>query len=672
MNQRATAVPVPVPGRLLPAAPTGAGAGSDFFRYHGLWAPGVRLFRRLGFAAKAGTIALTLLVPIALLLWLLLQNKQAQIDFTVKEQQGVAALQQVVPVLQGLVHTRNTARAVAGGHPAQADLDQAKQRTDNALRALLEHLNRTGDPLGLKPDATKLQDAWQQASQRGLGIDAQGRTVYGPVAQAAVALLNRVGDDSNLVLDPDVDSFYTINALVLTLPPLADELGQVWGWSTHGAVKGTLDAEADRRLFGWQFGSLTLARNLKQMMDRAVQANPALKPVLDSERLQDVHAYVALTDKMLHGQVPRDAQLVYSQGAKMLDNLFGLYTQGLPALDKLLQARVDGLAHDRLVAMVAVAASLLMAAYMFQCFYLVLNGGVRALTRHVDQMRRGDLTCAPHPWGRDELASLMTALDEMRLGLGTLVGQMRESSHQLLGRAESISGGARDLSGRTEASAAALEETAASMEEIAVTVRQTADASRNAAQLARDNAQVAGNGGAMVAEVVRTMDEVRQASSRIADITSVIDGIAFRTNILALNAAVEAARAGEQGKGFAVVAAEVRALAQRSAQAAQQIKGQIAGSEQTVAACTDKVKAAGLAMHALVDNADRMKQVLTDVANGATEQSAGIAQVGTALQELDGATQRNARLVADTAETAGGMRNQAELLAERVARFKLA
>jgi len=228
-----------------------------------------------------------------------------------------------------------------------------------------------------------------------------------------------------------------------------------------------------------------------------------------------------------------------------------------------------------------------------------------------------------------------------------------------------------DLSARTEQTAANLEESASSMEEISSTVRHTADNVREAAQVAAGNSQSAARGGAVIAEVVSTMQEINTSSKKISDIIGTIDGIAFQTNILALNAAVEAARAGEQGRGFAVVASEVRSLAQRSAQAAREIKTLITTSVEKVESGTKVVRGAGDTMQELVVNARRMNDLLTEISTAASEQSNGVAQVGVAVNDLDRMTQQNAALVEQTAAAASALKDQAVGLAGEVARFKM-
>ena len=234
-----------------------------------------------------------------------------------------------------------------------------------------------------------------------------------------------------------------------------------------------------------------------------------------------------------------------------------------------------------------------------------------------------------------------------------------------------IAGASMDLSHRSEQAAAQLEASASAMDEISATVQNTADTSRAASDLATANASGAGKGGQTIAQVVATMQGVHDASMRISEIISVIDGIAFQTNILALNAAIEAARAGEHGKGFAVVAGEVRGLAQRSASAAREIKGLITDSVDRVSGGTRIVGQAGQQIRELVVTADRMKGLMSEVLRAAAEQSAGIHSIGESLQTLDTQTQQNAALVEQTAAAADSLRDQAVALSDRVARFRL-
>jgi methyl-accepting chemotaxis protein len=259
----------------------------------------------------------------------------------------------------------------------------------------------------------------------------------------------------------------------------------------------------------------------------------------------------------------------------------------------------------------------------------------------------------------------------MQRALRDIVGQVRGSSDSIVHASSEIANASMDLSSRTEQTAANLEESASSMEQISATVRHTADNVREAAQVASGNSQSAAHGGSVIAAVVSTMQEINTSSKKIGDIIGTIDGIAFQTNILALNAAVEAARAGEQGRGFAVVASEVRSLAQRSAQAAREIKTLITTSVEKVEAGTHIVKGAGETMQELVINARRMNDLLAEISTAAAEQSSGVTQVGVAVNDLDRMTQQNAALVEQTAAAASALKDQASGLAEEVAKFRM-
>jgi methyl-accepting chemotaxis protein len=302
----------------------------------------------------------------------------------------------------------------------------------------------------------------------------------------------------------------------------------------------------------------------------------------------------------------------------------------------------------------------------------------RSITRPLSQAIRvaeavaaGDLSTRIEADGRDETSQLLAALRRMSEGLTDIVGQVRASSDSIATGSSQIAMGNADLSHRTEAQASNLQQTAASMEELSGTVKQNADAARAASQLAISARDAAREGGAVVDQVVSNMQLISAASARIGDIIGVIDGIAFQTNILALNAAVEAARAGEQGRGFAVVAGEVRALAQRSAQAAREIKGLIGESTQRVEAGSQLVGDAGRTMGEIVTRVQRVSDLIGDIGSAGVEQSRGVEQIGQAVAQLDQVTQQNAALVEQSAAAAESLKLQAEQMTQMVARFRL-
>jgi methyl-accepting chemotaxis protein len=303
---------------------------------------------------------------------------------------------------------------------------------------------------------------------------------------------------------------------------------------------------------------------------------------------------------------------------------------------------------------------------------------VRAIRVPLEQANRlaasiakGDLSQDVVNHRSDEFGELMQSLSRMNESLAVMVAQVRSGTDNIALASAEIASGNNDLSQRTESTSGDLQATASSMEELTTTVQQSAENARQASALASSASAVAVRGGAMVREIVTTMEAINDSSRKINDIISVIDGIAFQTNILALNAAVEAARAGEQGRGFAVVASEVRSLAQRSAEAAKEIKSLIGNSVEKVEGGMALVADAGGTMNDIVQSVQRVTDVVNEITAAASEQSGGIAKVNSAIANLDQMTQQNAALVEESAAAAQSMQDQAQQLAQSVAQFKL-
>jgi len=290
---------------------------------------------------------------------------------------------------------------------------------------------------------------------------------------------------------------------------------------------------------------------------------------------------------------------------------------------------------------------------------------------YAERIARGDLTVRIKSRSRDEAGQLLDALARMNAGLSQVVTEVRSSAESVAGACGEVAAGMTDLSQRTEEQASSLEETAASMEQLSSTVRQNAENAREADELALNASKRAEQGGREVARVVVTMSEISDGARRIADIISVIDGIAFQTNILALNAAVEAARAGEQGRGFAVVASEVRSLAQRSAQAAKEIKDLIGASAGQVDAGTRLVDQVGSTIAALVNDVKKVSGLMRSIAEASAEQSRGVQQVNKTVTEMDKVVQQNASAVQQSASAAEAMRREAEGLMRAVSAFRI-
>ena len=525
-----------------------------FFSHHGIWAPGVRLFRTLQFASKALIISLAFLVPtFALIAW------QLDSHYEQAMQDRMDATRQHVEIAHGLL---------AWAHARQADGSATQEQAQQLARQAITKLRYD-----------KSEYFWIN--------DMQPRIVMHPIKPELD------GKDVSGMKDP--------TGLAIFPAFVAKVRAETQGFVSYQWPKPGSDEPVDKVSYvkgfepwGWVIGS-------------------------------------------------------------------GVYVDDIRAI---------WLRHMQ-VGVAVIAVTLLLAGYLFLCFYRVMDGGLKETRRHLRAMTDGDLTTSPSPWGRDEAAQLMLELRAMQDSLRTMVTRMRHASNEIVRSSAEIASGAGDLSGRTEQAAANLEQSAASMEQMTSTVKKTSDYTDDASQVAQHNAKAAADGGRAMQQVVQTMSGLKESSARIGEITGTIDGIAFQTNILALNAAVEAARAGEAGRGFAVVASEVRTLAQRSADAAREIKSLIGDSVAQVGAGTLIVGQAGTMIDTVVSSSQRVDALLGEISVGAREQSQGVGQIGQAIQELDRMTQQNAALAEQTAAAATALNGQAQSLANEVSRFRL-
>jgi methyl-accepting chemotaxis protein len=652
-----------------PAVPPVSSADAGFFSHHGLWAPGVRLFRNLGFRVKAALIALAFLVPLLVLVWVAVGDAREQLATTRDERAGIAYAKPLMTVLKAAQVRR---RAVIGSDDAAlaASQDEVKKRFA-ALQAKDTELAAELDTAKGFGELKRLQDALSAAPKAGTPAESyQAHTAF---IDALRHHLAHVVGSSSLALDPESESYYLMLAGMSELPMQIAHAAQLRGTGGMALADGALSIEERVELTRLATLYLEADERVEAALASAYKSDAALEKRLPMAEADA--ASQAMLDALKARILAGEAKIAPDEWARLssqaVDAQFALQGAISDELDALLRAREQRLTRSLLLRLGICALFVLLGAYLFHSFFLVMHGGLREVRRHMEAMTTGDLTQSPQPWGNDELAHLMTAMAGMQRSLRGMVARVRASSDDIVHSSSEISEGAMDLSARTEQTAASLEETASAMEEISATVKHTAEYALQATEIADHNADVALRGGEVIGQMVKTMEDIHASSNRIADIIGVIDGIAFQTNILALNAAVEAARAGESGRGFAVVAAEVRALAQRSAGAAREIKGLIGASVDQVEQGSRVVREAGDTMKDIVAGAERVKGLLGDIATGAREQSQGVGQVGTAVQELDQSTQQNAALVEQTAAASASLKALAVALSGQVANFRL-
>jgi methyl-accepting chemotaxis protein len=664
--------PLNAPPRAAFAQRGDAGSGfGTFFRYHGWLAPGVRLFRRISFPAKAGWVALAFMLPLAVLLYFMVGSTLEQVETTRSERAG---LRYARPLLELIPLAQLRRRAYASNAPDAVE-HQAK------VKSAFEAVTAQQSELGRAMDADKSYAALRQVHEALLQAPTAANAddtfaAHTDYIKAAMALLRTVADGSQLTLDPEADTYHLQNIALARGPRMAENLARLRGMGGMAlATKDSKELSTRRRdlMVKWMAVHDYIEEDVENSFGAVVAATPEVDKLVDM-KAADAAALAfesAVKQQILGVQIEGDVASYLALGNAAVDQASQLNAKLLNRLDEQLQARIERLRSTMWLKLTMAGLCIALAGYLMLAFYKVMLGGLNEVSGHLRAIAKGDLGTAPLPWGQDEAAQLMLTVAEMQGSLRRIIGSVLAGAQQVQTASEEIAAAALDLSGRTEQTAASLQQTASSMEEIAGTVKQTADTAVGATAIVQSNASAATRGGEVIAQVVCTMQGIQTSSNKIGEIIGVIDSIAFQTNILALNAAVEAARAGEQGRGFAVVASEVRALAGRSAAAAREIKSLIGASIEQVQSGSRVAAEAGATMGEIVGNAGRIASLMDEIATATREQSGGIGLVGSAVSELDRSTQQNAALVEQTSAASSALSEQAQRLTSEAGFFRL-
>ena len=391
----------------------------------GVFSPGQRLMGNLSFPQKALVISLAFLIPIIFLGYFFISAENEKIDFAARERLGVDAYQQVMPLYTAMLQLRNATRAGMGGLDTKADFAAAKAAAKQSIAKVDKYLQDSGDPLVLKDLFNKVKAAWSEIEKSETGVNSESRTVFGPTNEAIGHLLEAVGDNSALVLDPDVDSYYLISTL-MRLPQMSEDLGQIWGWGAYGLEKfqssnKEWETKDIVRYAIWGAGVASGLHDVKSFLAKSFDNNPTLKSRVDLTALNDVASFYefAKDPVALNGRDNLTPKQYYDKGKAVTLGLQLFAEKSIPLLDELLDKRISGAKHDLTVALAAAAFILLIAAYLFYAFFLVTSGGLNAIKGHLLDLAKGDLQSAPRkPQGTDETAEVLKSLATVHAVLG--------------------------------------------------------------------------------------------------------------------------------------------------------------------------------------------------------------------------------------------------------------
>jgi methyl-accepting chemotaxis protein len=595
------------------------------------------------------------------------------------EAAGMAPAGEVIKLIQATQQHRGIAAGLLGGDTAARAARDTKQSEVDALQNKVSAALEAFGDAKLVSQQQALQRDWKAlAAGVAAGSISAGDSLVQHTALLATQLdlLTGVADSSTLALDPEAASYYLITAVFGHLPQLSETLGQARGRGVQLLANGKAKPEERARLSALAESAQPHFRHARAALTKAIAADPALSKVLEKP-LAKASGAVETALKLIDEQIVKPETLTlpsseYRNAAtSAIDTQFELIAAAFTALDGMLVERAAAMRNELLTVTGLIGGFAALALWVIVVVTRTTTGALTQAVAATQALARGDLTHRVEVTTNDEVGELLTAVQTSMARLAEVVVGIKSTSESVSTAAVQIAQGNLDLSQRTEEQASNLQQTAASMEELTSTVQSTADAAREASTLAGAASEVAARGGEVVSRVVKTMDEITASSRQISDIIGVIDGIAFQTNILALNAAVEAARAGEQGRGFAVVASEVRSLAQRSAEAAKQIKTLIGASVERVETGSRLVGDAGTTMSDIVARVQRVTQLIAEIGAATSEQSGGIGQVSDAVGQLDQVTQQNAALVEESAAAADSLKQQALKLVNAVSVFNV-
>lgn len=637
-----------------------------------LLSPIVKLMDHLKFKKKFILLDIFFILVATVLTYQLTTISLTAVDFSRKEILGMQYIKPLYAVLNTAQQYRNQTNAYLLGDTSEKNkISTTADNLDKAIQDVSTVDKQLSGPLESSAVFESLQKEWGNIKSTSLQLPAQQEfTKNSKFIDNIVNFIVYIADTSNLTLDPDLDTYYLMDAYTVKLPILLEWVTQMRDLGAN--IKLTTASAEQKEKF--KVLSILIQSNslpgIKNDLEKILKANASLESKLKLPTKELVDSIVNLPHDNAADFVQK-SQLVLSNANNLADPVG-------TSLSKLLQVRIDKELKKLYINLSIAIISIIILILLFIGLYISLIQAISALVGGADKLATGDLTSEIKISSKDEVLKVAESFNRMRNTIAsiisnaqTVIDEVKLSIASINLSAKEIATGNNDLSKRTEEQAAALEETSATVEELMVTVKHNAENAEHANVLAQSSSTVAQKGGNMMTQVVTTMNVINDDFKKVAEFNSVIDAIAFQTNILALNAAVEAACAGEQGRSFAVVANEVRNLSQRSATAAKEIRTLTTAIFARIDTGAKLVDETGKTMQEIVTAVQKVSNIIGDISTASLEQSHAIEQVNQTVSQMDGVTQQNAALVEEAAEAAKGLEAQTQRIEDVMKNFRI-
>ncbi|CAG2160490.1 methyl-accepting chemotaxis protein [Cupriavidus numazuensis] len=638
------------------------------------------MLRNIRLGTKFGILAILAMALIAIptTLYILATNKA--VAHKRKEISAIAVERQMFLALQAIQKHRGASGLVLSAQDgATTVLDESAKQTEAAQQQIAAMLPALDAPAQILDQWKAVAERWRSLRDSVKQRSIQPRESFDAHTKLVAQLLEANGavvDAFGLSLDNDAASFRLAMITLVNVPALTEELGKTRAIGARILAQGEATAADVVRMTNLVERSAERAAAIRADLEKMAHENPEIGDKLGTafaEAQRSSAGALETVEQRITKASPIDmpGNAYFEVLTRAIDANFKMASGSIDALETLLEDQSAKLRRNQLGMLAALA--LLIAASIALAVAIVrsVTGPIAAAVEFSGRVAQGDLSTRINARGSDECAQLMRALNEMSGNLATLVTDISSGTDAIHAASHQIAAGNMDLSSRTEEQASSLEQTASSMTELTETVKQNAENATQANALTRSARDMTVAGSGAVRAMVKTIEEIHASSSKVAEITGMIEGIAFQTNILALNAAVEAARAGEQGKGFAVVAGEVRSLAQRAAAAAKEIKDLIMASSASVRQGARQAEDVEAAMAQLDHAIGQVSDIVSEISSASQEQSAGIEQVHQAISQIDTVTQQNAALVEESASAAHSLEEQAGKMQQAMTFFRI-